>query len=137
MKTIQVVAAIIVHDNKIFTTQRGYGEWKGGWEFPGGKVEQGETREQALRREIKEELNTVIEVCELFDTVEYDYPKFHLSMDCFICKIRSGNLELREHQAAKWLAKDDLDCVDWLPADLALIQKIKTGWEIINQQVME
>lgn len=137
MKTIQVVAAIIVHDNKIFTTQRGYGEWKGGWEFPGGKVEQGETREQALRREIKEELNTVIEVCELFDTVEYDYPKFHLSMDCFTCKIVFGNLELREHQAAKWLAKDDLDCVGWLPADLALIQKIKDRWEIINQQIMK
>lgn len=137
MKTIQVVAAIIVHDNKIFTTQRGYGEWKDGWEFPGGKVEQGETREQALRREIKEELNTVIEVCELFDTVEYDYPKFHLSMDCFTCKIVFGNLELREHQAAKWLAKDDLDCVGWLPADLALIQKIKDRWEIINQQIMK
>lgn len=137
MKTNQVVAAIIVHDNKIFTTQRGYGEWKGGWEFPGGKVEQGETREQALRREIKEELNTVIEVCELFDTVEYDYPKFHLSMDCFTCKIVFGNLELREHQAAKWLAKDDLDCVGWLPADLALIQKIKDRWEIINQQIMK
>lgn len=133
MKTVHVVAAIIVHDNKIFTTQRGYGEWKGGWEFPGGKVEQGETREQALRREIKEELNTAIEVCELFDTVEYDYPKFHLSMDCFICKIVSGNLELREHQAAKWLAEDALDCVGWLPADLELIQKIKARWEIINR----
>lgn len=133
MKTVHVVAAIIVHDNKIFTTQRGYGEWKGGWEFPGGKVEQGETREQALRREIKEELNTAIEVCELFDTVEYDYPKFHLSMDCFICKIVSGNLELREHQAAKWLAKDALDCVGWLPADLELIQKIKARWEIIHR----
>lgn len=137
MKTVHVVAAIIVHDNKIFTTQRGYGEWNGGWEFPGGKVEQGETREQALRREIKEELNTAIEVRELFDTVEYDYPKFHLLMDCFICKIISGNLELREHQAAKWLAKDTLDCVDWLPADLELIQKIKARWEIINQQIMK
>ena len=113
MKTINVVAAIIIKDNKIFATQRGYGEFKDGWEFPGGKVEQGEAPENAIVREIKEELDTVIEVKEYFDTVEYDYPNFHLSMKCYICTVVSGKLELLEHEAAKWLDKDSLDSVAW------------------------
>lgn len=125
MKTIEVVAAIIISDNKIFSTQRGYGEFKDGWEFPGGKIEPGECPEQALEREIKEELDTEIEVGELFDTVEYDYPLFHLIMYCFICKVRCGKLTLKEHEAAKWLTPDMLDSVDWLPADLGVIQKLK------------
>ena len=124
MKTIRVVAAIIVDGDKIFATQRGYGEFKGGWEFPGGKIEEGETPEEALVREIKEELDTVIEVGELIDTVEYDYPNFHLSMDCFICTIKEGNLVLKEHEDAKWLTKDTLHSVDWLPADEGLVKKI-------------
>ena len=124
MKTVKVVAAIIIENGKVFATQRGYGEFKDGWEFPGGKIESGETSKQALVREIKEELATEIEVGELLDTVEYDYPTFHLSMDCFVCKIKSGDLELREHEAAKWLTKDSLYTVDWLPADLGLIEKI-------------
>lgn len=123
MKTIKVVAAIIVDDNKIFATQRGYGEFKGGWEFPGGKVEEGETQQQALIREIKEELDAVIEVGELFDTVEYDYPNFHLSMDCFICTLRSGDMVLKEHEAARWLDRESLYSVAWLPADKGLIEK--------------
>lgn len=102
MKTIRVVAAIIMHEGKVFATQRGYGEFKDGWEFPGGKIEDGETPQDALIREIKEELDTEVEVGELLDTVEYDYPKFHLSMDCFICEIKSGDLTLKEHEAAKW-----------------------------------
>lgn len=106
MKTVKVVAAIIIHENKVFATQRGYGEFKDGWEFPGGKVEPGETPREALAREIKEELDTEIEVNELLETVEYDYPTFHLSMDCFQCKVISGNLILKEHEAAKWLAKE-------------------------------
>lgn len=125
MKTINVVAAIIIKDNKIFATQRGYGEFKDGWEFPGGKVEQGEALENAIVREIKEELDTVIEVIEYFDTVEYDYPNFHLSMKCYICTVVSGKLELLEHEAAKWLDKDSLDSVAWLPADLGLVDKLK------------
>lgn len=125
MKTINVVAAIIIKDNKIFATQRGYGEFKDGWEFPGGKVEQGEAPENAIVREIKEELDTVIEVKEYFDTVEYDYPNFHLSMKCYICTVVSGKLELLEHEAAKWLDKDFLDSVAWLPADLGLVDKLK------------
>ena len=124
MKKIRVVAAIIVEDGKVFSTQRGYGEFQGGWEFPGGKIEANETPEDALVREIKEELDTEIEVLELLDTVEYDYPNFHLSMDCFICSIKSGDLVLKEHEAAKWLSKDELVSVDWLPADLGLISKI-------------
>lgn len=110
---------------KIFATQRGYGEFKDGWEFPGGKVEKGETPENAIVREIKEELDTVIEVIEYFDTVEYDYPNFHLSMKCYICTVVSGKLELLEHEAAKWLDKDSLDSVAWLPADLGLVDKLK------------
>ena len=124
MKKIRVVAAIIVDDGKVFSTQRGYGEFQGGWEFPGGKIEPNEKPEDALVREIKEELDTEIEVVELLDTVEYDYPTFHLSMDCFICNIKSGDLVLKEHMAAKWLSKEELDSVDWLPADLGLIPKI-------------
>lgn len=125
MKTINVVAAIIIKDNKIFATQRGYGEFKDGWEFPGGKVELGEAPENAIVREIKEELDTVIEVIEYFDTVVYDYPNFHLSMKCYICTVVSGKLELLEHEAAKWLDKDSLDSVAWLPADLGLVDKLK------------
>lgn len=124
MKTIRVVAAIIIEQGKVFSTQRGYGEFQGGWEFPGGKIEPNETPEDALVREIKEELDTEVEVLELIDTVEYDYPTFHLSMDCFICNIKSGDLVLKEHEAAKWLSKDELNSVDWLPADLGLIPKI-------------
>ncbi len=125
MKTVRVVAAIIIDDGKVFATQRGYGEFKDGWEFPGGKIDAGETPEEALIREIKEELDTEIVVKELLDTVEYDYPKFHLSMDCFICKIKSGELVLKEHEASKWLTKETLDSVEWLPADLGLIEKIE------------
>lgn len=125
MKIIRVVAAIIIDNGKVFATQRGYGEFQGGWEFPGGKIEDGETPEEALVREIKEELDTEIEVVELLDTVEYDYPKFHLSMDCFICKIKSGDLVLKEHEAAKWLTKETLDSVEWLPADQGLINVMK------------
>ncbi|MCR5737980.1 MAG: (deoxy)nucleoside triphosphate pyrophosphohydrolase [Eubacterium sp.] len=124
MKTINVVAAVIRKDNKIFATQRGYGDFKGGWEFPGGKVEEGETPQQALVREIKEELDTVIQVGELIDTVEYDYPNFHLSMKCYWCEIVTGTLELKEHDAAKWLDKEHLRSVEWLPADLGLVEKI-------------
>ena len=125
MKTIRVVAAIIIDAGKVFATQRGYGEFKGGWEFPGGKIDAGETPEEALVREIQEELDTEIEVGELLDTVEYDYPNFHLSMDCFICKIKAGDLVLKEHEAAKWLTKETLNSVEWLPADLGLIGKIE------------
>lgn len=125
MKTIRVVAAIILDEGKIFATQRGYGEFKGGWEFPGGKIEPNETPEAAIVREIKEELDTEVQVIELLDTVEYDYPKFHLSMDCFVCQVRSGDLVLKEHKAAVWLTKDALYSVDWLPADRVLIEKIE------------
>ena len=125
MKTIRVVAAVILQNGKIFATQRGYGEWKDGWEFPDGKIETGETPEAALKREIQEELDTEILVKERIDTIEYDYPNFHLSMDCFWCEIVSGKLELKEHEAARWLTKESLDSVDWLPADQALIEKIR------------
>lgn len=125
MKTIKVAAAIIIDEDKVFATQRGYGEFKDGWEFPGGKIEEGETGEKAIIREIKEELETKIQVQEKIDTIEYDYPNFHISMECFICKIEEGNLVLKEHEAAKWLKKDELYTVDWLPADIGLIEKIK------------
>ena len=130
MKTIRVVAAVIKAVNKtgesiIFATQRGYGEFKGGWEFPGGKIEKGETPQEALKREIMEELDTEIEVGEYIDTIEYDYPAFHLSMDCFWCQIVRGNLVLKEHEAARWLTKDELNNVEWLPADITLIEKIR------------
>ena len=129
MKTVKVVAAIICDDikekNKIFATARGYGELKGSWEFPGGKVEPGETSQQALIREIIEELDTEIKVGELIDMVEYDYPTFHLSMDCFWAEVKAGHLELKEAEAAKWLTKDQLDSVTWLPADILLIDQIR------------
>ena len=125
MKTVRVVAAIIIENDKVFATQRGYGEFKDGWEFPGGKIEPGETPEEAIVREIKEELDTEVEVIELLDTVEYDYPNFHLSLGCFICKIKSGDLVLKEHEAAKWLTKDTLGSVEWLPADMGLVREIE------------
>lgn len=125
MKTIKVVAAVIRDKDKIFATARGYGEYKGRWEFPGGKIEAGETPEQALIREIQEELDTTIEVGPLIQTVEYDYPTFHLSMNCYWSTIKSGTLTLKEAQAAQWLTKQTLETVDWLPADLELVQEIK------------
>ena len=137
MKTIRVVAAVIRDKEKIFATARGYGEFKGQWEFPGGKIEQGETPQQALKREIMEELNTEIEVGELIDTIEYDYPTFHLSMDCFWAKVSVGELELKEAEAAKWLTKDELDSVAWLPADITLIGKIKECMTYIVKRIDE
>lgn len=125
MKVIKVVAAIIIDQGKVFATQRGYGEFKDRWEFPGGKIEQGETPQQALKREIREELDTEIEAGELFETVEYDYPNFHLTMQCFLCTIKSGDLVLKEHEAAKWLTRETLDSVDWLPADKGLVERIR------------
>ena len=132
MKTVKVVAAVITASNEngekmIFATQRGYGEFKDGWEFPGGKVEPGETPQAALKREIMEELETEIEVGDLIETIEYDYPTFHLSMDCFWAEIVKGDLVLREHEAAKWLTKDELESVDWLPADLGLVERVRVG----------
>lgn len=130
MKTLRVVAAVInaIDENGepiVFATQRGYGDFKGGWEFPGGKIEADETPKEAIEREIREELDTEISVGELINTIEYDYPNFHLSMDCFFCEIVSGDLVLKEHEAAKWLTKETLDSVEWLPADVTIIEKIK------------
>ena len=131
MKTIKVVAAVICdsleNTTKIFATARGYGEFKGKWEFPGGKLEAGETSQQALIREIQEELDVKIEVGELIDTIEYDYPTFHLSMDCFRCVVADGEIILKEAEAARWLDKDELYSVDWLPADIALIEKLQNS----------
>lgn len=131
MKTIRVVAAVILRQNngkdEIFATQRGYGEFEGGWEFPGGKIESGETPQEALVREIKEELDADISVGDLIATVEYDYPNFHLSMDCFWCRLQSNHVELNEHEDAKWLSKEELDSVEWLPADVTLVEKISQG----------
>lgn len=126
MKTIKVVAAIITKDNKIFATQRGYGDFKDGWEFPGGKVEPGEKPEDAIVREIREELGADIRVTGFLTTVEHDYPQFHLSMDCFWAELRDGSeMILLEHEAAKWLAKEELDSVDWLPADVKVVERIR------------
>ena len=124
MKHIEVVAAVILRDGKIFATQRGYGEWKDWWEFPGGKIESGETPEEALKREIREELATEIEVGKLLTTVKYDYPKFHLTMHCYLCVIISDQLSLLEHEDARWLVMDELDSVKWLPADKDVIEKL-------------
>lgn len=125
-KNINVVAAIILCDGKFFATQRGYGEWKDWWEFPGGKIEQGETPEEALKREIREELSTEISVDEFLCTVEYDYPKFHLSMHCYICSLLTESLHLNEHEAARWLNRDEMESVNWLPADVKVIESLKT-----------
>lgn len=130
MKTVRVVAAVIKAEKEngepiIFATQRGYGEFKDGWEFPGGKIEEGETPQEALKREIREELDTEISVGEPIVTVEYDYPTFHLSMDCFWAEVKAGHLELKEAEAAKWLTKDQLESVTWLPADILLIDQIR------------
>ncbi len=124
MKTIRVAAAVICRDARIFSTQRGYGEWKDYWEFPGGKIEAGETPQEALRREIREELAAEIEVGPLIETVEYDYPAFHLSMDCFWCRLKEDHLTLLEAEDARWLSVRDLGSVNWLPADWGLIQTI-------------
>ncbi|MCI7623827.1 MAG: (deoxy)nucleoside triphosphate pyrophosphohydrolase [Clostridiales bacterium] len=135
MKTVKVVAAIIRDGNKVFATQRGYGDYKDGWEFPGGKIESGETPQQALIREIKEELDTDIAVGDYLTTIEYDYPAFHLSMQCFWCRIVDGTLVLKEHEAARWLDVDHIDSVDWLPADLTIIDLIKD--KMIDQVAVE
>lgn len=124
LKTLHVVCAVIRKGNKIFATQRGYGEFKDGWEFPGGKIEPGETPQQALAREIREELDTEIKVGDLIDTVEYDYPNFHLSMQCFWCEVVSGKLTLLEAEDARWLTKESIGSVEWLPADKELVEKI-------------
>lgn len=126
MDTKHVVAAVIIHGGKVFATQRGYGEFKDKWEFPGGKVEPGETPEQALAREIREELDTEIEVGTLIDTIETDYPNFHLSMGCYFCTVKEGHLTLLEHEAAKWLNAEHLESVDWLPADRSLLPAIRS-----------
>lgn len=127
MKTVKVVAAVIKKDGRVFIAERGYGEFKGMWEFPGGKVEEGEDSRDALKREIMEELDTVISVGEYIDTIEYDYPAFQLSMECYWCEIVEGRLVLLEHENAKWLDKDSLYSVEWLPADLTIIEKVKAG----------
>ncbi|MBR2802908.1 MAG: 8-oxo-dGTP diphosphatase MutT [Erysipelotrichaceae bacterium] len=125
MKHIEVVAAVIHSSGKVFATQRGYGEFKDGWEFPGGKIEEGETPEEALKREISEELDTLIEVEEKIMTVDYDYPQFHLTMHCYWCSVKEGDLVLKEAEDARWLSLNELDSVDWLPADKVLIEELK------------
>lgn len=125
MKTIRVVAAVIRSEDKIFATARGYGEFKGQWEFPGGKIEPGETPQETLVREIQEELDVKTEVGDLIDTIEYDYSSFHLSMDCFWCNVTEGEIKLKEAEDARWLSKDELYSVDWLPADMELIEKLE------------
>ena len=125
MKQIEVVAAIIHKDGRIFATQRGYGDWKDWWEFPGGKMETGETPEEALKREIREELSTEIQLDKLFCTVEWDYPKFHLTMHCYLCSLLTEALHLNEHEAARWLPKEELNSVQWLPADVQIIERLK------------
>jgi 8-oxo-dGTP diphosphatase len=125
MKRIEVVAAVIVRDGEVLATRRGYGEWQGWWEFPGGKMEAGESPRDALRREIREELDAEIEVGRLLETVEWDYPSFHLTMHCFICSLVSGSMNLNEHEAAAWLTKENIGSVKWLPADEGLIGRIR------------
>lgn len=134
MKSIEVVAAVI-YDGKshVFATQRGYGDMKDGWEFPGGKIEAGESPEEALKREIWEELETDIEVGQRLQVVEWDYPKFHLTMHCFWCLIKGGDLRLKEHEAARWLAMDEMDSVDWLPADRQIIGTVKEYWAALDR----
>ena len=127
MKQIEVVAAIIHHDGAYFATQRGYGEFEGMWEFPGGKIEPGESREDALKREIQEELGVDIYIKELLCTTEYDYPTFHLTMHCYLCSVASGEIELREHKSAQWLTAETLDTVEWLPADKKIIAKLRAN----------
>ena len=128
MKTIQVVGAVIFHDGKLYATQRGYGVWQDYWEFPGGKIEPGETPEEALVREIREELDIRITVLNYLCSVEYDYPEFHLSMRCFRCRIEEGEPKLLEHEAARWLCKEELDSINWLPADLQILPEIAKRW---------
>lgn len=125
MKQIEVVAAVIRKDGSVFATQRGYGDWKGWWEFPGGKIEQGETPEAALKREIREELQADVSVDEFLCTVEYDYPTFHLTMHCYFCSLLSETFHLNEHEAAQWLKADELDNIRWLPADVMVVEKLK------------
>ncbi len=125
MKHIEVVAAVIVKNGKVFATQRGYGDFKDGWEFPGGKMEPGETREAALIREIQEELDTEITIDSFLGTVEHDYPQFHITMHCFLCQVKSGKLELKEHEDARWLTKETFDSVAWLPADIGILDAVK------------
>ena len=125
MKEIQVVAAIIIRDGKVFATQRGYGDYKDWWEFPGGKIEEGESPEEALAREIREELRADIKVGELFETVEYDYPKFHMVMRCYICELISEDVVLVEHESSKWLGREDIDSVRWLPSDIEIVERLK------------
>lgn len=139
MKTVYVVAAIIRDGNKVFATQRGYGDYKDGWEFPGGKIESGETAQQALTREIKEELETAITVGDLLTTIEFDYPTFHLSMQCFWCTIVDGTPVLKEHETARWLDLEHIDSVEWLPADLLIIPWIKDKLfdQIANEVLMK
>ena len=127
MKTVKVVAAVIRKDNRIFATERGYGEFKDKWEFPGGKIESGESGPEALKREIREELDTIIDVGDYIDTIEYDYPTFHLSMECYWCTVVEGKLTLLEHENALWLDRDSLLSVEWLPADLVIIDKVRDG----------
>lgn len=131
MKTIEVVAAIIVEEDKVLATQRGYGEFQGGWEFPGGKVELGETLESALKREIKEELDVGIEIDTYIDTVEYDYPYFHLTMHCYKCRMLNGLLKLKEHEAAKWVSQNELKEVDWLAADRIVVERMGERQELL------
>ena len=126
-KTVAVVAAVIEAEGRVFATQRGYGPWKDGWEFPGGKIEPGETPQAALKREIREELDAEITVGEKLAQVEYDYPDFHLSMGCYRCAVASGRLTLKEHEAARWLAPDELDAVAWLPADQTVVDVLRAG----------
>ena len=130
MKKIEVVAAIIVKDGKVFATQRGYGQWQGWWEFPGGKIEEGESHKEALVREIREELDAQIKVGDLLETVEWDYPTFHLTMHCYVCTLVSENILLKEHQSSAWLTKDTLESVKWLPADVILLEKIAALQEL-------